>query len=312
VTSQTAERVEEPTRPEPASVRVRRRRFSGLVPVALLAFLLYAAFLIYPLIQSVLQSFTDRSPLLPTSSFVGLANYLEMFTDQRLLNSLSFTLIVVVVVTVASNVFGLMFALLLSRSSRSTRVMRTVVFLPQVLSGVIIAFIWRSILSENGLLNSVLQHLGIIHAPVSWLGTPGLAAFSVCVAVSWGTIAFATVVYTASLQSVPQELYEAARVDGAGAWSRFRNVTFPMIAPGTTITVVLCMITTLKLYDIVAVLTGGGPADATTTTAFYLITVAFTDNRFGYSSAIAILLLALTAVVAYGVTALLRRREANL
>jgi ABC-type sugar transport system permease subunit len=282
------------------------------MPIVVIAFLLYAAFLIYPVIQSLLQSFTDRSPLLPNSSFVGLSNYIEMFTDQRLLASLRFTLIVVVVVTVVANVFGLLFALLLSRSTANYKVMRTVIFLPQVLSGVIVAFIWRSILNEHGLLNTTLQNLGLIDAPVSWLGTPGLAAFSVCAAVSWMTIAFATVVYTASLQAVPAELYEAARVDGAGVWSRFRNVTFPMIAPGTTITVVLCMITTLKLYDVVAVLTGGGPADATKTTAYYLITVAFTDNRFGYSSAIAILLLVLTAVIAYGVTALLRRREADL
>ena len=111
---------------------------------------------------------------------------------------------------------------------------------------------------------------------------------------------------------MPSELYEAARMDGAGALDRFRNVTLPMIAPGMTISVVLCLITTFKLYDIIAVLTGGGPANTTQSTAFYLITVAFTNNRFGYASAIAIFLLLLTAVSAYGLTALLRRREARL
>jgi len=133
----------------------------------------------------------------------------------------------------------------------------------------------------------------------------------VCVVVSWATIAFATVIYVASLQSVPSELYEAARIDGANARSRFRYVTLPMIAPGTTISIVLCLITTFKLYDIIAVLTGGGPANSTQTTAYYLITVAFTSNRFGYASAIAIFLLVLTVVVAYSVTGLLRRREAD-
>jgi ABC-type sugar transport system permease subunit len=190
--------------------------------------------------------------------------------------------------------------------------MRTLVFIPQVLSGVIVAFIWRSILTQNGLLNQTLLNLGIVDAPISWIGTPTLATLSICAVVSWMTIAFSTVVYTASLQSVPPELYEAARMDGANVVGRFRHVTVPMIAPGMTISVVLCLITTFKLYDIIAVLTGGGPAESTRSTAFYLITVAFTNNRFGYSSAIAIFLLALTALTAYAITALLRRREARL
>lgn len=272
---------------------------------------LYVLFLLYPMVSSFITSFTDRSPLKPDSSFVGLANYTEMFTDQRLHRSLWFTLVVVVFVTVVSNALGLMFALLLNRSTINYRVMRTVVFIPQVLSGIIVAFIWRSMLTQNGLLNVMLRNIGLA-GDISWLGTPELATFSICIVVSWVTIAFCTVIYSASLQSVPAELYEAARVDGAGAWRRFTSVTFPMIAPGTTISVVLCLITTLKLYDIIAGLTGGGPARSTQSIAYYLIDVAFTNNRFGYSSAIAMLLLLLTAVISYGGTALLRRREANL
>ena len=289
-----------------------RRRTLGLAPIALIGLVLYAAFLIYPILQNVFVSFTNRSPLKSTSSFVGFANYQELFTDQSLVASLTFTLIVVVVVTVIANTFGLAFAILLNGSTRNYRVMRTLIFIPQVLSGVIVAFIWRSILTEDGLLNTTLTNLHIISQPISWIGTPQLATLSICAVVSWVTIAFSTVVYTASLQSVPVELYEAARMDGAGAVRRFRSVTFPMIAPGMTISVVLCLITTFKLYDIIAVLTGGGPANSTQSTAFYLIDEAFTENRFGYSSAIAIFLLIVTAIVAYGLTALLRRREAQL
>jgi len=288
------------------------RRSLGLAPIALVALALYAAFLLYPLIQSLFTSLTDRNPLKAESTFVGLANYLELFTDQRLLASLRFTIVVVVVVTLVSNAIGLLFAMLLNKPTAGFRVMRTLVFIPQVLSGVIVAFIWRSILTQNGLLNTALQNIGLIDAPISWIGTPELATLSICAVVSWMTIAFSTVVYTASLQSVPPELYEAARMDGANVLSRFRNVTFPMIAPGMTISVVLCLITTFKLYDIIAVLTGGGPADSTRSTAFYLVATAFTNNRFGYASAIAILLFVLTAVTAYGLTALLRRREARL
>ncbi|GAB3837209.1 sugar ABC transporter permease [Dactylosporangium cerinum] len=285
-------------------------RRAGLAPIAWLAVLLYLLFLVYPLGRSLFLSFTDRNPLKADSTFVGLTNYLDMLDDPRLLATLRFTLLVVVVVTVVANVFGLAFALLLNRNTANYRVMRTLIFIPQVLSGVIVAFIWRSILTQNGLLNAALAQAGA--RPVAWLGSTDLATVSICAVVSWMTIAFATVVYSAALRTVPPELYEAARVDGAGALARFRAVTLPMIAPGMTINVVLCLITTFKLYDVIAVLTGGGPANTTQSTAYYLLEVAFTSNLFGYSSAIAMLLLALTAGIAYTVTFLLRKREARL
>ena len=287
-------------------------RLASLAPVAWLAIGLYIAFLLYPIASSLLTSFTDRNPLRAESAFVGFDNYRQLFTDPRLLTSLRFTLVVVIAVTIASNVVGLGFAMLLNRPTVGYRLMRPLIFIPQVLSGVIVAFIWRSILTQNGLLNTFLRNIGLADQPVSWIGTPDLALLSVCVVVSWATIAFATVVYVAALQSVPGELYEAARIDGASAIGRFRFVTLPMIAPGMTISIVLCLIITFKLYDVIAVLTGGGPANATQTTAFYLITVAFTTNRFGYASAIAIFLLIATTVIAYSLTGLLRRREADL
>jgi ABC-type sugar transport system permease subunit len=287
-------------------------RPTGLAPVAWLAIGLYIAFLLYPIASSLVTSFTDRNPLRADSTFVGLNNYRQLFADPRLLTSLRFTIVVVIVVTIVSNVVGLGFAMLLNRPSVGYRLMRTLIFIPQVLSGVIVAFIWRSILTQNGLLNTLLGSVGLADQPISWIGTPDLALLSVCVVVSWATIAFATVVYVAALQSVPGELYEAARIDGATALGRFRFVTLPMIAPGMTVSIVLCLITTFKLYDVIAVLTGGGPANTTQTTAFYLITVAFTTNRFGYASAIAMLLLVATTVIAYSLTGLLRRREADL
>ncbi|WP_426517528.1 carbohydrate ABC transporter permease [Diaminobutyricibacter sp. McL0618] len=289
--------------------RFARRRVLGIAPLAWIAILLYVAFLLYPLVKGALISLTDENPLNAHSSFVGFANYAELVTDTQLLASLQFTIVVVVAVTIGANTLGLLFALLLNKGTALFRILRTLIFIPQVLSGVIVAFIWRSILTQDGLLNVVLLDLHIIQQPVSWLGTPQLATMSVSVVVIWITTGFAAVVYSASLQSVPTELYEAARVDGASAFARFRHVTWPMIAPGVTITVVLCFITTFKLYDVIAVLTGGGPADSTRSTAFYVVQQAFTSNRFGYSSAIAIVLFILTAVVAYVATALLRRRE---
>ena len=190
--------------------------------------------------------------------------------------------------------------------------MRTLVFVPQVLSGIVVGFIWRSIFTSNGLLNSTLLDLGILQEPVSWLGEPLLAASAVILVTIWVTTAFSTVVFSASLQTVPTELYEAARVDGANAFRRFTNVTWPMIAPGLTICVTLSLITTFKLYDVIAALTGGGPFNSTESAAYYVIRVAFTNNLVGYSSTIAVVLLALTAIVSFAASTLLRRREARI
>lgn len=305
------ERVDDPSRTTSPRRRGLPSLGGGLAPLAWLCLLLYGAFLIWPVTSGFLDSFTNKNPMGGSTKFVGLGNYRELLTDQDLKDSLKFTAICVVAVTSASNIFGLAFALLLNGTQTRYRLLRTLIFIPQVLSGVIVGFIWQIMFTQNGLINGSMSRLSL-HEPVPWLGTPNLAAFSICVVASWATIAFCTVVYAASLQSVPQELYEAARMDGAGPLRRFWHVTWPMIAAGTTINVVLCLIGSLKMYDVVAVMTGGGPAGSTRTVAMYVIQQAFTNNRFGYGAAGAMLLLALVAVVGYGSTALLRKREVRL
>jgi ABC-type sugar transport system permease subunit len=293
--------------------KVARLRGSlGLAPIALIALILYAAFLIWPMIYGIFVSFTNMTPYSDEMDFIGLYNYEQMLQDPVILRSLGFTLIVTIAVTAISNAVGLALAMMLNRTSLAFRAMRTIIFLPLVLSGVVIGFIWRAMLTPDGLLNTALMSIGLIDQPISWIGEPLLASIAIIVVTSWGSIAFCTVVYTASLQGVPLELYEASRIDGANAWGRFIHVTWPLIAAGTTICVVLCLISCLKLFDIVWLVTGGGPANATQTLASYYVKVGFTDNRFGYASAVATFLLLVVAVVSYGLTATLRRREAAL
>jgi len=291
------------------------RRHSGERGLALLAALalgLYLVFLVLPLLLSLRSSFTDENPLRATNDFVGLRNYTEMAGDDQLRASLVFTLTLAAGVTLAANALGVGFAILLDRTSLSYRVMRTLAFLPQVLSGVIVAFVWQTILTQNGLLNTALTTIGILDEPYPWLGSPTAALISICVVVTWVLSGFTTVVYLAALQSIPLELHDMASLDGVHGTQRFRTVTWPMIAPGTTISVTISLITVLKLYDIIAVLTGGGPANSTQSTALYIVKLAFTSDRVGYASAVAMLLLALSAVVALTVTGALRRREINL
>ncbi len=289
-----------------------RRGDPALGAVAALALGLYALFIVVPLGMSAWKSLTDENPLLAQANFVGLANYRDMVHDDALTSSLTFTLLLAGAVTLVANAAGIGFALLLNRTSLSFRAMRTVAFLPQVLSGVIVGFVWRYILAQDGILNEVLVRTGIVDRPITWLGSPLLASFSVGLVAAWVLTGFTTVVHVAALQSIPVELHQAAIVDGAGPWQRFRRITLPMLAPGTTISVTISLITMLKLYDIIVALTSGGPANATQSTALYIVKLAFTDDRFGYASGVAMLLLVVSAVVALSVTGLLRRREVDL
>jgi ABC-type sugar transport system permease subunit len=285
---------------------------TALGAIAVPALGLYVVFIIVPLIMSAWKSLTDENPLLAHSSFIGVENYRDMIHDDALVTSLGFTLVVAGAVTLAANAAGIGYAILLNRTSLSFRMMRTVAFLPQVLSGVIVGFVWRYILAQDGILNAVLVSTGLSSRPITWLGSPFLARFSVGLVAAWVLTGFTTVVHVAALQSIPAELYHAATVDGAGHWQRFRRITLPMLAPGTTISVTLSLITMLKLYDIIVALTSGGPADSTQSTALYIIKLAFTNDRFGYASAVAMLLLVVSAVIALSVTGLLRRREVDL
>lgn len=296
-----------------ARVRLRPRRGDpALSAIAVLALGLYALFIIVPVVMSGWKSLTDENPLLAQARFIGLSNYSEMLHDDTLAASLSFTLVMAAVVTLVANAAGIGFAVLLNKTSLSFRMMRVVAFLPQVISGVIVGFVWRYILAQDGILNHLLLDVHLIGQPITWLGTPDLAEFSVGLVAAWVLTGFTTVVHLAALQSIPVELYQAATVDGAGPWQRFRRITLPMLAPGTTISVTISLITMLKLYDIIAALTSGGPANSTQSTALYIINLAFTDDRFGYASAVAMLLLVISAVIALSVTGLLRRREVDL
>lgn len=295
------------------TTRIRSRRGDpALGAIAAVALGLYALFIVVPVGMSAWKSLTDENPLMAQARFIGLANYREMAHDSTLTASLTFTLIMAAAVTIVANAAGIGFAILLNKTSLSFRMMRTVAFLPQVLSGVIVGFVWHYIMAEDGILNHVLLGLGVINQPISWLGSSNLAMFSVGLVAAWVLTGFTTVVHLAALQSIPVEMYQAATVDGAGRWQQFRWITLRMVAPGTTISVTISLITMLKLYDIIVALTGGGPAFATQSTALYIINLAFTDDRFGYASAVAMLLLVVSAVVALTTTGLLRRREVDL
>jgi multiple sugar transport system permease protein len=271
--------------------------------------LLYILISIFSLFLAFYFSLTDYNLLYTTSEYVGLNNYVELAQDSDFLRSLKITLIISLSVTLSVNTLGLLIALMLNHRGRYFSFLRTMFFIPQVLSAVIVSFIWKIILTDRGLLNSILGQIGLIESPIHWLGLPNLALFSVGMVVTWQLLGFCAVIYLASLQGVPSDLLEAASIDGASPWQRFWHVTWPLIAPGVTINLVLILIIVFKLYDQVAVLTGGGPAGRTETLSYYIIRIGFVMNRTGYASALAVVLFLIITVLSSLSVTYLKRRE---
>lgn len=286
-----------------------QKRFGLLEIIVLIGVGIYFLMTILPLAMAFVFSATNQNLLYQTSDFIGFDNYVDLVNDSSFSRSLWMTIRLAIVVTLGANVIGLLVALMLNTQDWFHNSLRTVFFIPQVLSAVIVSFIWKIILVSRGLLNTVLQNIGLIDRPIQWLGHPDTAFWSIALVATWQLLGFCTVVYLASLQSIPKELYEAADIDGANRWQHFRNVTWPLLAPGVTINIVLLLIMTFKLYDQVAVLTGGGPAGRTETLAFYIIRIAFTGNQLGYASAMAVVLFITTGLISGFIVTRLRKRE---
>jgi multiple sugar transport system permease protein len=281
------------------------------LPFAIPGVALYAILVLVPLILSLYFSFTNRNLLYGNENFVGIDNYVTLLTDSTFLGAFGFTAMLTAVTFVAVNLFSLAIAVLLDRVGRFFFAMRTLFFIPVALSGVIVAFIWSTILADKGLLNSTLNAVGLSHFAISWLGTPLAAQASVIGVTTWQAMGLCVVVYLAGLQTIPRELLDASRIDGCGHIGTFRSVTWPLLAPSVTINSTLLLINGFKAYDIPVVLTGTGPAGTTSTVATEVIRVGFNLDRAGLASAMAIIMLVTVAVVTGIVVLVLQRREVS-
>jgi len=263
------------------------------------ALVVYVVMLIIPIAIAFGFSFTNWNGVAVTPpKFIGFDNYGALLSDVRLKEAVGNTVLITVVVVLSVNVIGLGLALLLNRAGRMITLSRSVFFAPYVLSTVAISFIWLSILSYTGVLNSFLISIGLEQFTSDFIGTKAAALRSICLVEIWRTLGFHMVIYLAALQTVPQDLYEACTVDGGSGWHKFRYVTLPLIVPGITISFLMSIINELRMYDSVKVLTDGGPGYATETITYNIVTQAFGTNMLGYSCAIAVCLFAVIATIA--------------
>ena len=218
-----------------------RRKLWHFVSFGGPAFAIYTCFVLLPIVVSVGYSLTNYNPFNPPTRWVGLRNYHLLLDDSEFLTSLRVTTILTMMVVIVPNVLGLGIAVLLDRRGWFYNAMRSVFFLPMVLSSVVVSVIWTRLLDNEGLLSQTLRALGVSDPP-GWLSDPRYALYSLGSIVSWQMLGFCVVVYLAGLQGVPAQLMEAAAIDGAGPFQRFWRVTWPLLAPALTVNTVILLI----------------------------------------------------------------------
>lgn len=267
------------------------------IALAFPAMALFALVILYPLFNSMVVGFFAKSLLFPGEKFVGLDNLLDILSNDfgpLLKNTLVFT----AGATALPFLIGLVLALVLNSSLRGQGILRGLFLLPWLIPGVVASFLWLWIFNANyGVLNGALRIAGVITENINWLGTPVSAMLAVIVAKSWESFPWMAVMLLAGLQTIPRELNEAAEIDGAGPFQVFWNVTLPQLRSIISAVVLLEVIWNFQHMEMIYVMTGGGPAKATTTFAVAVYDTAFHAMNLGRAGAIGILWMALLAVM---------------
>ena len=273
------------------------------------ALTLYVLLALVPLIQGAFYSTYDWNGLEPLENFVGLQNYRDALADPMFLGALRHVFVIAVLSLALQLPFALSLAVLINRRMRGRALFRLLFFLPFVLSDVIAAIVWRLLLQPSGLADSTLEAVGFGGIVQLWLADQKVVLYTVFVVVSWKYFGFHMILLLAGIQQIPHELEEAAALDGASRAQTFRYVTLPLLGPTIRISVFLSIIGSLQLFDLVWVLTGGGPVGASHTTVTYMLERGFERKQFGYGSAVAVIGFFVSFVVALAYQRMVLRRD---
>jgi raffinose/stachyose/melibiose transport system permease protein len=286
--------------------RSERRRGGRLSPgwAAFLfvvpALVLFLVFLVYPMVDTVIMSFFSWDGFITTTPvFVGARNYVKIFTqDPVFWPAFRNTVIWVVLSLIVPTTLGLALALGLNQKLFGRNLLRSAFYIPAVLASIAVATMWVWLYNpQSGLIDGVLKAAGLGSLSHDWLGDSHVALYAIFVAFVWQTAGFNMVLYMAGLQNVPEELVEAAKLDGAGKFAIFKAVTWPALRPTTIIVVVLTMISSLKVFDLIVGTTGGGPAQSTQVLALWSYQQSFSNHEFGLGNAIATVLFVVSMIL---------------
>jgi len=294
------------------SSRRRVRRTSNATVAVFLAptFILLGVFLILPIVQSFQLSFTDWDGVAPVQQQVGLANWQELAHDPTFWLSVKNSFLLASVSLIIQIPIGLALAVLLDRGGRKFKVFKVGFFVPLLMSSVAVAFLFQGVFDFNfGLLNSLLNTLHLDAYAQDWLGDPNYAIWAVLSVVSWQFIPFYMLLFLAAMQGIPTELREASMIDGANKRQYTFGIQIPLIKGAIATAALLIIIGSLKYFDLIWVMTAGGPDHATTVMATYMYESAFKANRVGYGAAIASAMFLIVFTVSLAVMWLSRRSE---
>ncbi|MGK3202343.1 carbohydrate ABC transporter permease [Amycolatopsis sp. MEPSY49] len=276
-----------------ARPRARRPGLGKRLELALLlgpALLLFAGFVLVPIGIAGFYSLFQWNGFGPLDKFIGLDNYVDAFSGEVFQGAIGHNLIIAGLSIVVQLPLSIGLAMLLNRKLRGRAVLRALVFAPYVLSEAITAVIWVLMLQPNGFADQMLKGAGLGGLIHQWLADPSIVLYTLFVVVTWKFIGFGIILLLAGLQGVPAELREAAALDGASAWQTTRHVVLPLLGPTIRIWIFLSVIGSLQLFDVVWIMTTGGPANASTTMATYLVDHGFKRYEFGFGSAVAVIL----------------------
>jgi putative chitobiose transport system permease protein len=287
-----------------------RRR---LLPYVFLApaLVLLGIFVVYPIIAVIGYSFTDYDIVRPPVP-VGLANYEQLLNDKTFWLSIQHSLIYLIVTPILI-ALSIGLAIVVNRTMRGIHIFRALYFVPAVSGSIAIGLAWTWMFDRNGIINSTLQSLGIIDQPIQWLANPSMVLPIAMLLTIWAGVGYYSVIFLAGLQNIPEELYDAARIDGCNDLQKHRYVSLPGQRPQITFVAVISSLAALKVFDEIYVLTGrtGGILDSGVTIVFYLWKQAFVLGHAGYASAIAMALLAMTLVFSIVNVRFLERGQAE-
>ena len=275
-----------------------RRKWVSIALFLAPALVLYCLLVIAPIFQAIHYSGYKWSGLGPLDDFVGLQNFKTAFQDPVFTGALKHNGIIILLSLCVQLPFALGIAWILNQRLHGRALLRLLFFMPFVLSEVVTAVVFTLMLQPHGLVDQSLDGVGLHSAIKEWLADPSIALYAVFVAISWKYFGFHMVLYLAGLQQIPRELEEAAAIDGANHWQIFRYVTVPLLGPTIRISVFLSIIGAIQLFDLVWVMTGGGPVDSTNTMAIYMIDHGFKRFQFGYASAVAVIMLVISLAFA--------------
>lgn len=273
------------------------------------AVIILSIVILAPIIIAIITSFYDYTLINRTlDSFIGLRNYFESVSNEKFIHSAIVTIVFVILVVLFEFIIGFLIAILLNQVERFRNIYYFILLIPLLINPIVVGLIWRMFLHPQlGILNYLISLVGI--DPINWLGDPQNAFITIIFVDIWHQVSFMIILLLAGLASIPEEPYEAARVDGANAFQQFRDITLPYMRPVIIITLLIRLIFALKTYDLIYIMTKGGPGDATDLISYYIYRSAFIGLDLGQAASMSVILLLIVCLIIYPLFKFMNRAD---